>query len=393
MRIRDPQFTISLEPALRHLVKNPDASLESVSKRCDVDKIELFTWLKAFNHGSADGLTDARIDAVKREIGAIIESRLKPGAAAAPAAPVGLAITKDGPPSDIGRWLQERRAKITGRVNCFQVEVTPELAAAWLDLNVGNRTPSKAKIHRFAVAMRAGRWTLNGETVKFSISGRLLDGQSRLMAIVEAKVPIVLEVRGGLPDLSQQSMDIGQARQTSHAIEMMGGSCPFETAAALKIVWLWERDRLSGNKFRESCVLENFEVPALVNRHEALALSIGWALPKKKAIARFLTLSEAIAFHYLFGQADQTKRGTFFEGLLTGVDLKRDDPLYCLRERLAEDRSAEAHSSPIWRRALLIKAWALHFANQKCHSLEFVRKADGGEPFPEIAGLVRPKAA
>ena len=391
MRIRDPQFTINLEPALRHLVKNSDISLETVAKRFDVDKIELFTWLKAFNHGSADGLTDARINAVKLELGAIVEQRL-PLASAAPAPTIVPAVITSGPNSDIGRWLQERRVKVTGRVNCFQVEVTPDLARTWLDLNVGNRTPSKAKIHRFAVSMRAGRWTLNGETVKFSVSGRLLDGQSRLMAIVEAKVAIVLEVRGGLPDVAQQSMDIGQARQTAHAIEMMGGSCPFETAAALKMVWLWERDLLSGNKFGSSSVLENFEVPALVKRHEGLALSIDWALPEKDSIRKTLTMTEAIAFHYLFGRADAGKRDAFFDGLVSGAGLLKDNPIYCLRERMLEDRQSAARMDKIQRRALLIKAWALHFADQKCRVLTFVRKADGGEPFPEIAGLLR-KAA
>src|SRR6185369_5866959 len=116
----------------------------------------------------------------------------------------------------------------------------------------------------------------NGETIKFSISGRLIDGQSRLMACIEAGATVPMEVRGGLPDVAQESMDCGELRKNNHTLEMMGERNAGILAPALKLVWLWETDRLSGNKFGVSNVLENSAVKPLLQKHTGLKSSVGW---------------------------------------------------------------------------------------------------------------------
>lgn len=78
--------------------------------------------------------------------------------------------------------------------------VTPEMAAEWLKSNTKNRSLSQATVNYYAAEMKAGRWELNGETIKFYENGTLKDGQHRLSAVVKAGVPVKMEVRFGVPN-------------------------------------------------------------------------------------------------------------------------------------------------------------------------------------------------
>ncbi|KAF7277615.1 hypothetical protein GWI33_002970, partial [Rhynchophorus ferrugineus] len=79
-----------------------------------------------------------------------------------------------------------------------QVEtITPDLARQYLAFNTHNRNVRSYRVKGYAADMRDGRWTLNGEAIKFSADGTLLDGQHRLQAVIEADVAVqMLVVRG-----------------------------------------------------------------------------------------------------------------------------------------------------------------------------------------------------
>jgi hypothetical protein len=70
------------------------------------------------------------------------------------------------------------------------ISVTPELAAKWLELNDHNRGVVTARVDQYAADMRRGEWRVNGEAIKISADGKILDGQHRLLAVLEADVAI-----------------------------------------------------------------------------------------------------------------------------------------------------------------------------------------------------------
>ena len=80
--------------------------------------------------------------------------------------------------------------------------IGPDQAKAYLALNQVNRKVNSADVERYAEEMRMGRWKgVSGETIKISKSGRLLDGQHRLLAIIKSQCTVALEFREGLdPD-------------------------------------------------------------------------------------------------------------------------------------------------------------------------------------------------
>lgn len=396
MNVRDPKFTTRLEEALRLLAKQPTRPLSYLTSRFDLESGALAMWLAEFNSGQKMLRAD-RIDQVKAELGAARVVRIEKatpvakdsapnasthGTPAQNAAPVIAAGPKlAAPTSDIGQWLQQQRAEITGRVNCFQVRVTPAMASAWLTFNKGNRKASRAKIRRFSAAMKAGNWAVNGETIKWSATGRLIDGQSRLMAVELAQVPVVLELRAGLPDLAQQSMDSGEIRRGTHVLEMIGEANPGILAPALKLCWLWSKGWLGKIPFGSARVMENAEIAPLLAKHNALKASAGWTVSGGAKVDRFLLRSEAAFFHYIFGTIDAELRDTFFEGLLDGIGLTKLSPVYHLRERLPIERTGEdSQERKRLRRALVIKAWN---SSVMASPLTGLRHSDD-DHFPEI---------
>lgn len=178
--------TAALETALRYLAANPTKKISFIATKFKLSEKDLWAWLEKYNHSRKNlpaHIIDSAKTAEQADTTSATSGKAK-GVAAMPAskktavAPVAAAVPKLGPTSDIGRWLDAQGVPIVGRANTFLVTVTPALAAAWLQLNVGNRNPSKAKVKRFAAAIAAGKWTVNGETLKFSVSGRLLDGRA-----------------------------------------------------------------------------------------------------------------------------------------------------------------------------------------------------------------------
>lgn len=91
---------------------------------------------------------------------------------------------------------------------------TPKLAREILDANnTDNRPLSQGRIEKYAADMTSGRWsTHTGETVKFAHSGRLLDGQHRLTALILANITMEFLTVRGLDEEIFTKIDIGKNR-------------------------------------------------------------------------------------------------------------------------------------------------------------------------------------
>jgi hypothetical protein len=76
---------------------------------------------------------------------------------------------------------------IESTIEAGVAEITPELAKEILEnKNSGNRPIKKEHIKMLTSTLRNDEWMLNGESIAFSESGRLLDGQHRLTACVNS---------------------------------------------------------------------------------------------------------------------------------------------------------------------------------------------------------------
>ena len=121
------------------------------------------------------------------------------------------------------------------------LDVSPELAETWLSRNPNNRNLRKAVTEAYARDMAAGRWLVNGETIKFDTSGHLRDGQHRLNAVVLSQTTVSMVVIRGLSPDVMPTVDAGAKRTYSDALKLQGEDNTATLAAVTRRALMWER--------------------------------------------------------------------------------------------------------------------------------------------------------
>ncbi|MEQ9823454.1 MAG: hypothetical protein ABQ298_03635 [Puniceicoccaceae bacterium] len=242
------------------------------------------------------------------------------------------------------------------------VRVTPALATQWLSRNEGNRKPSKAKIERYAAMMRDGEWNGgNGETIKFSKLGRLLDGQSRLRAVVLCQETVEMEVVLNLEEQSQSTMDTGEVRSLNHALQIRGYKNLCDLGSGLRLLWgyLHNPNGFTQHGLRTSVTYMTHRqaVDLLENHHPGLLESLTALVRYGAKYKPMMPLGPLSVLHYLMGRIDPVERDLFFDSLRDGVGLQANDPILMYRERVT---AAKMEGHPMHKTvkiALLVKCW------------------------------------
>jgi hypothetical protein len=100
--------------------------------------------------------------------------------------------------------------------------IEPRMAEEYLAENPLNRNVSTRVVTAYSNDMRAGNWRLVGDPIRFDVNGKLLDGQHRLMACVNAGVPFESVVIRGLDPTDRAVVDSGRKRTGANVLEMAG---------------------------------------------------------------------------------------------------------------------------------------------------------------------------
>lgn len=231
--------------------------------------------------------------------------------------------------------------------------VTPELAAKWLKQNTHNRTLRKRAVTDYARDMAAGQWRLNGEAIKFAVDGTLLDGQHRLLAVIEADTAIPLMVVTGLANETQETMDAGRKRTTADAFSLRGETHATVLAAVLRRVWAWDQgDYKFGNNYMPTTA----ECAALLKDRPEIYRSVEIAT-RTHQVFRYLPQSVVGTAHHVLSRIDVDEAVWFFCRVADGADLSANHPVLTLRNRVMTDR-ADNRKVPDYRyMAYLIRAW------------------------------------
>lgn len=126
------------------------------------------------------------------------------------AAAVQQPLSEGAPTKD---WLV---AAAVANAEAYVVAVTPKMAATWLQQNTldgkSNRRFRRAHAQSIAEEMRRGEWKLTHQGIAFGTSGRLLDGQHRLTAIVESGTTQLMLVFIDVPEDTFANHDRGAMR-------------------------------------------------------------------------------------------------------------------------------------------------------------------------------------
>lgn len=256
--------------------------------------------------------------------------------------------------------------------------ITPQLAAEWLARGDPNRRLSEGNITKYARDMQEGRWLLNGEgAIVFGKSGRLLNGQNRLNAVIRAGIPVRMIVSSGVDDAAMVTIDTGKPRSFADVLTIDGVPDPFAKAALTRLYWQWESYRNLDVGRAPASVQTLLDVwaehqdeftEAVKGAHRAYKYNAGgqavWSLA-----------------WVLLTRVDPGDAALFFARVADGQDLASGDARYALR-RWSENRRKVRSSAQVpndWLLQLIMRAWNKWRAGEACEVLT----ARAGEPIPE----------
>lgn len=232
------------------------------------------------------------------------------------------------------------------------IMVTPAMATRWLDLNTNNRVPRSNRIAKYREDMECGRWQFAGDPIRFDISGNLLDGQHRLMALCEAQVEgIPFLVIRGLPTEFQGVMDQGSKRTPGDQLAMFGTKNASNVAAAVKQYLVWERGLL----FRDNKLASDISTPAI----EA------WVRDNPDRIDRLNSSMQHVrnskgrpmvagAAFLRFEEVDPEAAAEFFRLLATGAGYE-GSPINTLSQKLIRQRGVKISARD--ELAMFVQSW------------------------------------
>lgn len=294
--------------------------------------------------------------------------------------------------------------------------VRPSTAREWLTHNTRNRNWRPDRIVQYAHDMRVGNWHMTGEPIKFAYTGRLLDGQQRLMAVVDANVEVDFLVVRGLAENAQRHMDSGAARTAGDALRLDGYTNTAALAAAARHGFLHDTGQTFGirreliepdsveiaEEFEERGELFGIRQPRVshadiidwVVNHPAIVEASDFCV--RNAIVRIpLPPSVKIYTFYLFAQIDQEQAEEFFDllSLLTDRErlatenpkpLKKGSPVLALMSRLDKIREDNERVPTRELLALVLRAWNAWRENRSITTLPLHPRGAVPKALPDL---------
>lgn len=132
-------------------------------------------------------------------------------------------------------------------------DVSPELAKKYLETNhLDQRSISNRAVSQYAADMKKGLWTAgNGEAIKISCEGTLIDGQHRMKAIVNSGLTVKMLICRGVFEDNMATIDNGKPRNIGDMLEIkFGGDGSFNKghiASSIRLLHGFETQRKSVN--------------------------------------------------------------------------------------------------------------------------------------------------
>jgi hypothetical protein len=254
------------------------------------------------------------------------------------------------------------------------ITVTPKLAEQWLNGNTHNRALRDPHVDFLASEITGGRWKENGETIKFSPTKQLIDGQHRLFAVIEAGKSIRALVAWNVSPDSFHTIDVGVVRTAGDTLGVDGEEHGPAMAAALMAL----DDILVRNGSKPNGRTPNARIRQLLEENADIREAV--ADVKQTKLGKVLPNGPAAALLCLFKRKDSVLAGVFAQAVATGVGLAADDPFYQLREMLQRNQKEKAKLPRIYIMAVTIKAWNRARDNRSSKALRWA----AAESFPVI---------
>ena len=254
--------------------------------------------------------------------------------------------------------------------------VGPTLAQQWLAQNTRNRHPDKNRVSTYARIMREGRWILGNDAIAFDSHGVLVNGQKRLMALVETGTTHRFIVLEGADPEDQNVMDVGQPRRAGQQLHIIGWKNGNVAAGIVRALIRWHAGEMT-SKYNPQVD----EIALFAENHQDKLITstdVASRVGRRTAINRML--AGAVCFTGLDLAQEHPEKIKpedvleFFALLETGANMEPNNPIMVLRERALRYRSGTGSrriiQSEVEQLSDLVRTWNAWRKNRRYTKLQ-----------------------
>jgi hypothetical protein len=294
-------------------------------------------------------------------------------------------------------------------ISVYLAEITPEVATTMLAKKNTNRSIRLSQLNRIKRALANQRWQINGETIIFDHDGRLLEGQHRLQAVIDAHETVWTLIVHGIDRDRFKTMGQGAKRTAGDILGIQGVKNATHIAAALRWIYRYE----TGQMMNAHPNITDDELTDTLPMHADILNSIpfgtrchGIAAPGMATALHYLCRTGPPAIdpaqprkpgrppqpswdkgnsQYRKGKAD-----SFFWALASGENLEAGDPILILRKRFLQPgkgKRTRAILPDLIKAPMIVNTWNLSVVHPGLKLKDAVRiswHGKVGQKFPTI---------
>ena len=227
--------------------------------------------------------------------------------------------------------------------------ITPKIAARMLKQNtVHQRDVSQVNVDIFSHAMQRNAWEFNGAPIIIASGGKLMDGQHRLRAVVQSKIPRDFVVVRGVASTTFGTIDTGSRRGLKDVLSIGNEKFAPVLATAINSHSAYTKGRSFATKMRRHSATYP-ELVAYLEENPSLRRSVKFVASFVTKHINVIKLSRGslAALHALFASKDRAFADEFITKLVNGEEFSRnksDQPVKAVRLKLIADATQRAAS-------------------------------------------------
>jgi len=259
-------------------------------------------------------------------------------------------------------------------VKASVVYLDPTLARQLYDGNAENqRRVSSSNLRKVEESIKSGLFALNGESIIQSVSGKLLNGQHRVLAVLNTGIGIWTVLVLNVPDEYFHTIDSGKSRSFSDVCQISGDSDARNVSTTILRLAEYYTDSRSVGTMQA--------IPhARLQQVKEMCGDVTASISAVVASSNVMSRSRTAWLYHVVSTQSKARADEFFGALANGESLSSISPVYHLRERMLREKGAKAKLQNREALALLIKAWNVFIEERPLKTLRWT----DGEPFPEL---------
>lgn len=239
-----------------------------------------------------------------------------------------------------------------------KVFLTRSLQKRYLENNCLNRPVSDRSVKEHRRQMRTGIWQDTGQTMSVARNGKLLNGQHRILAMYRENLEYWVAMAYDVEESAFVAMDTGRLRTGGDVVATRYRDLSKRESKELAMAVRWHL-AYKGELLRSSraIAISNEELLGTLDAHSGFFTAVEFmkSQPRHNMV---VPRSMGTFFHYEFSRVAPIEITEYFlKQLYDGDLLRKDTPLWRVRERLLWNKTRRYIEPSYISLLRVIKAW------------------------------------